>query len=104
MKVLIYNGWSFFRIFVAASLSTEFTSTARCIKIKRSSASQNQGGYHCSNAHDDVITTSVGWAMNQILPSWAVFNLDKQVFLHKLRFFSGITRNDHMMTEFTVDC
>ena len=41
--------------------------------------------------------------MSGVLPSWAVFSLEKEVILDRIRFLSGIDRNDHMMTSFMVE-
>ena len=41
--------------------------------------------------------------MNSVLPSWAVFSLEKEVMLDRIRFLSGIGRNALMMTSFMVE-
>ena len=41
--------------------------------------------------------------MNSVLPSWAVFSLEKEVMLDRIRFLSGIGRNGYMMTSFMLE-
>ena len=83
-------------------VSLQLTS-GRNVEIISCSASNQQSGFPCSSAHDGILTDTIGWAMSGVLPSWAVFSLEKEVILDRIRFLSGIDRNDHMMTSFMVE-
>ena len=84
-------------------VSLQLTS-GRNVEIISCSASIQQSGFPCSSAHDGIWTDTIGWAMSGVLPSWAVFSLEKEVIvLDRIRFLSDIDRNDHMMTSFMVE-
>ena len=85
-------------------LTFYFVSAQRFVKITSCSASKEQPGFECAFAHDGVSKdTGKGWAMSGVLPSWAAFNLEREVFLDKVKILTGVKRNNHMMTSFVVE-
>ena len=90
-------------LFSILLLHSLYLTSGKIVEITSCSASEQQSGYSCASAHDGIWTDTKGWAMNSVLPSWAVFSLEKEVMLDRIRFISGIGRNDFMMTSFMVE-
>ena len=84
-------------------LLIKITSASQTVKINGCSASINQEGYHCSLAYDGETETSKGWAMDAILPAWAIFTFEKKMTLKKIRLLSGMHRNNHRVTQFMLE-
>ena len=90
-------------LFSILLLHSLYLTSGKIVEITSCSVSEQQSGYPCASAHDGIWTDTRGWAMNSVLPSWAVFSLQKEVMLDRIRFLSGIGRNALMMTSFMVE-
>ena len=82
---------------------SEIKLNGECASIISCSASNNQGGYHCSEAWDSITEGSGnGWAYSAQRPAWAIFQLETETETNTLTLLSGIDRNDYRLITFKV--
>jgi len=67
-------------------------------------ASNNQGGYHCNEAKDGIVSrqSGNGWAYSAQAPADGVWIFDATSSINKIDLHSGIRRNDHHINDFDV--
>ena len=73
------------------------------LQIIGCSASDNQGGFHCSEAYDGTTDNrDNGWAYGGGSGAWVIFELAEKGTMNSLRLISGQQRGDHRLIKFKV--